>query len=315
MTHELQHTHRPQKLSEVVGQEKAIKQIIKFLKNDALPHSILFSGPSGCGKTTIARILKGRLKCSDQDFDEINAAESRGIDTIRDIKQRVRLSPAMGTCRIWLVDECHKLTSDSQHALLKILEDVPKHVYFFLCTTDPQKIIAQIRTRTTDVVLGPVSDENLNALLTSIASKEKAKIGIEVIDKIIEVAGGSAREAVKLLNSALQHDTDEERLEQIEDPVLKRQAFDLIKAMIYDPKPTWQKIAKVVTELNVAKTDREGFRHHILSICRTLLMKGDKFSPLAYFVIDAFSRPWFGYEEAALEHACFEVYQEFSQRK
>src|SRR5690606_3369465 len=105
-----------------------------------IPHAMLFTGPSGCGKTTLARILRVKLRCSDNDFQEINAADFRGIDSIRSMRQQVGAAPLGGDSRIWLIDEAHSMTADAQNAFLKLLEDTPRHVYFFLATTDPQKL-------------------------------------------------------------------------------------------------------------------------------------------------------------------------------
>lgn len=106
MGEELYLKYRPKVFKHVFGQEAATKTLSKFIKNGNVPHSILFSGPSGVGKTTLARILKTKLNCGDPDFTEINAAESRGIDTVREVIQQIRLAPISGDCRIWLWDEC-----------------------------------------------------------------------------------------------------------------------------------------------------------------------------------------------------------------
>src|ERR1700682_2127212 len=111
---ELYRKHRPGNFKGLLGQSDAVKQLQSMLVEDKIPHALILSGHTGCGKTTTARILKKRLNCSDMDFSEINAAESRGIDTIREINQRKGLSAIGGKCRIYLLDEAHKLTSDAQ---------------------------------------------------------------------------------------------------------------------------------------------------------------------------------------------------------
>lgn len=313
MTHELQHKHRPQLLKEVIGQEAAVKQLQRFLKMNTLPHAILFAGGSGTGKTTLARILKIKLNCADPDFCEMNAAEARGIDTVREIQARVRLAPAIGACRVWLIDECHRLTNDSMSALLKVLEDVPRHVYFFLCTTDPQKILQAIRTRCTLIKLDPLSPADLIKLLTSIASKEDVKIGLEVIEKIVDVSEGSAREAVKRLNAAIHLESDEDRIKAIEDPVAKRQAFDLVKLLVYERQPTWTKAVVLLKSVEVG--NRESFRHFVLACARTELLKANHNAGRAWTVIDICKTAWYNYEEVGLEHAVFEVCREISGGK
>ena len=132
---ELYKKHRPSYLEDVFGQPEAVKVLGSMIEKDDLPHSILFTGPSGVGKTTLARILKEELECHANDFKEINCADFRGIDTIRDIRNNMNRQSLMGGPLIWLIDEAHKLTNDAQTAFLKMLEDTPKHVYFFLATT------------------------------------------------------------------------------------------------------------------------------------------------------------------------------------
>src|SRR5688572_25883760 len=138
---ELYKKFRPKTLKGVVGQEGAVSSLQSMIDKGRLPHTILFSGPSGCGKTTIARILKGILECSDLDFFEINCADFKGIDMVRDIRRYVGIPPLHGKSRVWLIDEAHQLTKDAQNAFLKLLEDTPKHAYFMLATTDPQKLL------------------------------------------------------------------------------------------------------------------------------------------------------------------------------
>ena len=136
---ELYRKYRPTSFKQVVGQEEAIRTLTELGKRKAIPHAILFTGPSGVGKTTLARILQRKLKCVGNDFVEMNAANDRGVGIIRSIQNKVGLAPMLGSCRIWLMDEAHQLTSDAQSAFLKLLEDTPSHVYFMLATTDPQK--------------------------------------------------------------------------------------------------------------------------------------------------------------------------------
>lgn len=116
----LYQAYRPRTFDEVVGNKEAIRTLESFIKRDIseVPHAFLFSGPSGCGKTTLARILAKKLGCSDANFVEIDSADFRGIDTIREIRRQMRLAPVGGgSCRVWLIDECHKLTGDAQSAL------------------------------------------------------------------------------------------------------------------------------------------------------------------------------------------------------
>ena len=99
---ELYKKHRPASFDNVIGQDEAVRSLSEFVKNNKIPHAILFTGPSGVGKTTLARILKDHLGCGDPDFQEINTADFRGIDTVREIRQRMGLAPMFGKSRVWL---------------------------------------------------------------------------------------------------------------------------------------------------------------------------------------------------------------------
>ncbi|MEN6291136.1 MAG: AAA family ATPase, partial [Methanobacterium sp.] len=128
---------RPNKLDDFKGE--ANQSIVLSLKQqldkdwNKIPRAFLFTGKSGCGKTTIARIMAKELGCSERDFNELNSANTRGIDTIREISSNCKMAPFEGKIRAYLLDECHSQTKDAQQALLKLLEDTPEHVFIFLC--------------------------------------------------------------------------------------------------------------------------------------------------------------------------------------
>ena len=213
MSEELYKKHRPTNFKQIIGQQEAIRTLTEMGKNGSIPHTILLSGPSGCGKTTIARILKTKLKCSDNDFYEINAADSRGIDTVRDIRQRMFLAPIGGECRIWLVDESHQLTSQAQQSFLKILEDTPKHVYFFLASTEPNKLLKTIITRSTEIKLRELTEKELVELVNRTVKDEDKKISEDIVKKMADLADGSARKALVLLHQIISVDNKEQQSE------------------------------------------------------------------------------------------------------
>ena len=312
MSKELYKRYRPKTLKGVVGQDGAVASLQKLIDKGTIPHAILFTGPSGCGKTTIGRILKDILKCGDADFQEINCADFKGIEMIRDIRRAANLAPIDGDCRIWLIDEAHKLTNDAQNAFLKILEDTPEHTYFMLATTDPGKLIKTIHTRCTEVKLATMSAAGLERVIRRVIDKEGMKISDDIVAEIVEASDGSARKALVILEQVGSMETEEEQLKGIQASSFnKDEAINLARALFnYNPTP-WPEVAKILR--NLSDQDVEGIRYMILGYARSCLIGKDekppnmKFAQKAFQVIDIFSRNFYDSKQAGLAAACWEV--------
>ncbi len=300
---ELYKKHRPKKFEELVGQFPAIKLLDKKMKSNNLPHTILLTGPSGCGKTTVARILKRMLKCSKADYREINTADHRGIEDVREINRRMRQAPIDGDCRIWLIDEAHKLTNDAQNALLKMLEDTPKHVYFILATTHPQKLIKTIRTRSTQIDLKSLSNKDLEKLLLLVSEQEKFDLPEDVCDKIVENSDGSARKALVLLDQVIELD-EEEMIDAIANALSEQQGFAVARAL-HNPKIRWLAMAKILRE--VETEEPETIRWIVLGYARKVILSCSGLEARAYNIIDAFRDHFYDSKHAGLVAACYEV--------
>lgn len=300
---ELYRRYRPQSFKDVVGQPDAVRVLTDLGRRGVVPHCLLFSGPSGCGKTTLARILKSKLKCSDADFREINCADFRGIDMVREIRERMSLAPMGGACRIWLIDESHKLSGDAQNAFLKLLEDTPRHVYFMLCTTDPQKLIATIRTRCTEIKLRSLKPGELTQLAVATATSEGIQLGTEVADRIGEVADGSARKALVLLNQIIGLKGEEEQLAAVAAGEASTQSIEIARALM-NSRTAWSDMAKL---LKATDDEPESLRRMILGYCNSVLLGGGAAAKRAFELIDIFSRPFFDTGKAGLTAACWEA--------
>lgn len=306
MSHELYHRYRPKKLTDVVGQDSALKVLNGYIKSKQIPHAILFVGPSGCGKTTLARILKNQLVCHDMDFEEVNcAAIESPIEAIRNIQQRMGLAPVAGPVRVWLLDEVQALSRAgfAQQALLKMLEDVPKHCYFFLATTDPGKVIPTIRNRCTEIALKSISTRDLGGLISAIITKEKIKVSEEVMDRVIETADGSARKALVLLESVIRIEGEEEQLEAVHASDSRRQAIDLCRALM-NPTVTWPEVAKILREV---QEEAETIRHIMLGYMSSVMLKGGKGLDRAHQIILGFEMDFFSSRKAGLIAACYQI--------
>ena len=301
---ELYKRYRPKKLAKILGQESAVKILQSFIKKKRIPHVLLLSGPSGCGKTTIARIMRRKLKCGKHDFMELDCADFRGIEMVRTIRLNINKAPISGKRRVWLIDECHKLTTDAQNAFLKMLEDTPKHVYFILATTEPQKVMKTIRTRSTEIVVKNLTDKNLTKLVISVYDKENQKPFQEVVDKIVECSDGSARKALVLLNQTIILDNKNDMLDAIESTTAEVQGIAIARAL-FNPKIVWHNMAKVLKE--TSNEEPETIRRIVLGYAKTILLSGSKLSSRAYLIIDVFADNFFNSGHAGLAAACYEI--------
>jgi DNA polymerase III subunit gamma/tau len=298
---ELYLKHRPAKFSEIVGQEEIVKTIKDLAIRDEIPHAILLSGPSGTGKTTIARILRKALRCSDTDFIEMNSADIRGIDNIRSISQQMGTAAIGGRSRIWLIDEAHGLTPQAQDAFLKTLEDTPSHVYFILSTTNPSKLRKTIITRCTEFKLKLLNDDEISDLVAIVAKKEGLPLHQSVKSKIIEVAEGSGRKALVLLNTIMGCDTAEEQIDAIEKTSTTKQAIEICRALMR-PDTKWNEMATI---LRSVEEEPETIRRIILGYCKAVLLKTS--NATAASIIEEFRDPLYDIGTPGLVASCWNI--------
>ena len=215
--------YRSQTFGDLVGQEAASRALQGAIISARVAHAYLFSGSRGTGKTSAARLLAKALNCTGRpkdsaepcnkcqsctemtagsalDLIEIDAASNRGIDEIRDLREKVNLAPAMGPFKVYIIDEAHMLTEPAFNALLKTLEEPPAHVVFILCTTDAQKIPLTVIGRCQQFVFRRHSEEQIVSRLTYIAKSEQVKVDPDAMQLIARTAQGSMRDAVGLLD-------------------------------------------------------------------------------------------------------------------
>jgi DNA polymerase-3 subunit gamma/tau len=215
--------YRSQTFADLVGQDAASRALQGAIISGRVAHAYLFSGSRGTGKTSAARLLAKALNCTGRprdsaepcnqcqscvemtagsalDLIEIDAASNRGIDEIRDLREKVNLAPALGPKKIYIIDEAHMLTEPAFNALLKTLEEPPAHVVFVLCTTDAQKIPLTVIGRCQQFVFRRHSEDQIVARLTHISRAEQVQVDIEAMGLIARTAQGSMRDAVGLLD-------------------------------------------------------------------------------------------------------------------
>ena len=232
----LYRTYRPQKLEEVYGQEVIIKTLRNTIKNNKISHAYLFSGPRGIGKTTIARIFAKALNCkeidngepcclcdscvsvaegSHPDVIEIDAASNNGVDEIREIRDKVKFLPVGSKYKIYIIDEVHMLTPGAFNALLKTLEEPPKHAVFILATTELHKIPATIISRCQCFEFKGLSSKEIVKNLKSISEKENVKVTEEALKLIAEASNGGMRDALSFLDQAISFSEEEITVDEV----------------------------------------------------------------------------------------------------
>src|SRR5947208_4268667 len=212
--------YRPQRFSDVVGQEHVTQTLSNAIQQNRIAHAYLFCGPRGTGKTTIARIFAKCLNCTggpkvdfagndprcqeiaegrSLDVLEIDAASNRGIDEIRGLRETVKYAPASSKFKIYIIDEVHLLTKEAFNALLKTLEEPPEHVKFMFATTEPEKVLPTILSRCQRFDLRRIPSLLIVQQLGAIAKKENVKISAEALQAIARGADGGMRDAESTL--------------------------------------------------------------------------------------------------------------------
>ena len=212
--------YRPQKFSEISRPNETADALMTQSKSSKISHAYLFIGPRGTGKTTTARILAKAINCSNVqegdpcgecevckdiqhgkylDLIEIDAASNRGIDDIRDLKEKIKLAPSQGKNKVYIIDEVHMLTTEAFNALLKTLEEPPSHAIFVLCTTESHKVPDTIKSRCQTFKFKRASAKQIAFKLSTIAQDEKIKISEDDILKIAKASLGGFRDAETML--------------------------------------------------------------------------------------------------------------------
>src|SRR5436190_6694119 len=216
--------YRPQRFSDVVGQEHVTQTLANAIQQNRMAHAYLFCGPRGTGKTTIARIFAKCLNCTGgpkADFDdadprcreiaegrsldvmEIDGASNRGIEEIRELRDAVKYAPASSRFKIYIIDEVHMLTKEAFNALLKTLEEPPQHVKFMFATTEPEKVLLTILSRCQRFDLRRIPSALIVKHLAQVASQEKVKIDEPALHAIARGADGGMRDAESALDQLI----------------------------------------------------------------------------------------------------------------
>lgn len=290
--------YRPKNFEEVAGQKEIVKTIKTSLRNGKTSHAYLFTGPRGVGKTTLARLIAKGVNCLENgitdepcnrcenclainngtflDMVEIDAASNRGIDEIRQLKEKINYQPVKGRKKIYIIDEVHMLTKEAFNALLKTLEEPPEHVIFILATTEADKILPTIISRCQRYDFKTLSLNDMKEQLRFIGKNEGVDIPDDVLELIHESSGGSVRDAVSILERIMVTCLGEEiTLEKSEEVLGVTSAKKMEEFLMEIKEKNYTKLVKTLDNFWNDSVEIELFFKDFAKYCKGLMAKGE----------------------------------------
>lgn len=283
--------YRPQKISDL-DLTDVRDMLSKIIMQKDIPHAFLFEGPRGSGKTSAARIIAKILNCehlskdnepcntcpqcisitkgTNIDVIELDAASHRGIDDVRLIRESVKLAPAAAKKKVYIIDEAHMLTTEASNALLKTLEEPPSHVVFILATTNPEKLIDTIKSRTVRIVFKKATTDEIVKSLTHVLQTEKKKYDESVLQLISQNVDGSFRDAKKVLEELLIKDVVDD-LEKARDYILNKSDFDIDKFFQDLHSKNLESLIRILSKAEMSGVSSKTVIYQIIMKLKTML--------------------------------------------
>lgn len=285
--------HRPIDFEGIIGQDAVVRALKNVVQRKS-SKTFLFTGPSGTGKTTLARIVAAQVGCTPSDLLEVDAAKYTGIDDMRAVTDGLLYKPlGDGAVKAIIIDEFHAASKAAAQSLLKILEEPPSWVYWFLCTTEPSRVPENIRTRCTRYDLKPVPYGELVSFLEDIADKEKFPTG-KLIDSMISLcakeANGSPRQALANLALCAGVRTVDEARELLRSAASSEDVVNLARALVKGA--SWQEVWGVLDGLQ--EMNPESIRHVVRAYVSKVVLsaKNESSAGRGIEILDAFSEPF-----------------------
>jgi len=286
--------YRPENFNDLIGQDQVKQTLKNALKNDRVTHAYLFAGPRGTGKTSTAKVFAKSLNCANPSADfepcgecnscqriekgnsldviEIDAASNRGIDEIRELREKVKFYPGEGKYKVYIIDEVHMLTKGAFNALLKTLEEPPESVVFILATTEPHDVITTIMSRCQRFDFTLLTLTNLKKRLKYIAEAEGYEIDRESLDILARSARGGMRDAISLLDQAISFSDGQLSVEEISRMLGRIDKSDLKEFLLHLSKEESQLALELLNEQLESGLGIERFSDELIEYCRELLL-------------------------------------------
>jgi len=300
--------YRPKNFSDLVGQEQVVQTLKNSIKFERISHAYLFAGPRGTGKTSTAKVYARALNCleedgiepcghcencqridNDQSMDliEIDAASNRGIEAIRELREKVKFYPGEGRYKIYIIDEVHMLTNQAFNALLKTLEEPPENVIFILATTEPHKVIPTILSRCQRFDFSLLTQQEIAGRLEFICQEEEIEYESEALNLIAYSSSGGMRDAISLLDQAISYSGKDISLEEIEEMLGRVKVKTLSRFVNFLAENDTAGTIELSGELQSAGRTVGRIVSDLIDYCRQLMLIANGSPKLAYRGIDS----------------------------